>query len=495
MTLEYAKQQLSSLLQTAPVYTVSQSEPESVLLPDDNADTLATAFRKWSVSNCGVRHRYHPFDGWTIYKNNQYQKVDAKQQIAKYMSNFLGTCWFKKGKGKSRVKLTNSKLSDVTAQLSYLDEVYLKPSQSAPCWINGRTDAKDIIAAKNCLVNMTNKETMPLTDDFYTTNYLPYDYNPDAFSEKWGDFLLDITNSDVDMMLLLQMWCGYLLMPTNEFQKFLICVGNGANGKGVFFDTIASVLGRNNVSNVPLAFFHEPHKVFTSYGKMVNMSNEASKNIAEGVETTIKEYAGDDSIQWTQIYKEGFFAKPTAKLMFATNNLPVIKDTTDGVWRKMIYAPFDVTIPESKQNKKLSQELREPKELSGILNWMFEGRGCLIKNKGFIIPAKCIDGLNQYRIDSNSVLGFIQDTIEVDASHDTQIISSDIYSAYKTWCVSNGCYAKNNVHFGKELSRQFPKIHKTQTSDINNKKIVIYKGIKYKTNVQSNVTDKDYEAL
>ena len=117
------------------------------------------------------------------------QKVDAKQQIAKYMSNFLGTCWFKKGKGKSRVKLTNSKLSDVTAQLSYLDEVYLKPSQSAPCWINGRTDAKDIIAAKNCLVNMTNKETMPLTDDFYTTNYMPYDYNPEAFSEKWGDFL------------------------------------------------------------------------------------------------------------------------------------------------------------------------------------------------------------------------------------------------------------------------------------------------------------------
>ena len=47
MTIEYAKQQLSSLLQTAPVYTVSQSEPESVL-PDDN-DT-GTAFRR-SVSN------------------------------------------------------------------------------------------------------------------------------------------------------------------------------------------------------------------------------------------------------------------------------------------------------------------------------------------------------------------------------------------------------------------------------------------------------------
>jgi len=493
MTLEYAKQQLSSLLQTAPVYTVSQSEPESVLLPDDNADTLATAFRQWSVSKCGVRHRYHPFDGWTIYKNNQYQKVDAKQQIAKYMSNFLGTCWFKKGK--LRIKLTNGKLADVISQLGYLDGVYLKPSQKAPCWLDSEEQTSNIIAAKNCLINLKDGTTMPLTDKFYTTNYLPYDYNPEAFSEKWGDFLLDITNSDVDMMLLLQMWCGYLLMPKNKFQKFLLCVGDGANGKFVFFDTIAAALGKHNVSNVPLACFSEPYKIYSTYGKIVNMSNENAKTLEANTESTIKEYTGGDKMLWEQKYKDVFSDYPTAKLMFATNILPVIRDTSDGIWRRMIYVPFDVQIPESKQNKGLASELQTPEELAGILNWMLEGREKLIKNNGFIIPDKCKEKLNQYRMDSNSALGFIQDVLTVDDDFDNPIVSNDLYSAYKNWCGDNGCYAKNNAHFGKELSKKFPKIHKHQTVDINNKRVWTYTGIKYKTNVQSNISDRDYEAL
>ena len=492
------KHDFSSLLKTAPVYipTLSHNEPEpDIKLPDDGADTLANAFRKHSIDDCQVIHRYHPFDGWTIYVNNQYQKVDAKQQIAKYMSNFLHTCWFKKGKGNVRIKLTNSKISDVISQLSYLPEVYLMPSQKAPCWLDEKGKANSIIAAKNCLINLKDGTTMDLTDRFYTTNYLPYDYNKDAISEKWGDFLLEITDNDIDMMLLLQMWCGYLLMPTNKFQKFLLCVGDGANGKFVFFDTIAAALGKHNVSNVPLACFSEPYKIYSTYGKIVNMSNENAKTLEANTESTIKEYTGGDKMLWEQKYKDVFSDYPTAKLMFATNILPVIRDTSDGIWRRMIYVPFDVQIPESKQNKSLSSELQTPEELAGILNWMLEGRQLLIKNNGFVIPDKCNDKLNQYRMDSNSALGFINENIEEDTSFNEQIISNDLYLVYKNWCASNGCYAKNNVHFGKELSKQFPKIHKTRIDDINGKRVVAYKGIKYKSDVQSNITSEDYEAL
>lgn len=499
MTLAYAKQQFYLLLKNAPAYIpTSPSEPERnfVMLDDDGADTMAKSFRQYSIDQCGVLHRYHPYDGWTIYRNNQYQKVDAIQQIAKYISNYLNNCWFVKGKNHVRVKLTNAKIKDVITQFSYLDDVYLKPSQKSPCWLDGRGEAENILAAKNCLINLDNGQTYPLTKDFYTTNYLPYDYNPDYISDKWGNFLCDITNNDVDVMLLLQMWCGYLFIPNQQYQSFLLCVGDGANGKGVFFDTIANVVGRHNTSNLPLAFFHEMHKVYGTYGKIANMSNETAKNVEANIESVIKEYTGNDVMYWKKIYQDGFDAKPTAKLMFATNELPVIRDTTDGIWRRMIYVPFDAKFPASKQNKNLANELQNHNELSGILNWMLEGRKMLIKNKGFVLPDRCQQALNQYRTESNSVLGFITDTISEDV--DSEISTVELYNIYKAWCINNGCYAKNNVHFGKELHRQFPNMIKLQRLNINGQRVNNYIGITCgisSGNNTSHYTNEDYEAL
>ena len=72
---------------------------------------------------------------------------------------------------------------------------------------------------------------------------------------RWEQFLDEVTVGDGDLKLLLQMWFGYCLSVDTSQQKFLLVVGDGANGKSVLFSILAELLGDANVSHIPLELF------------------------------------------------------------------------------------------------------------------------------------------------------------------------------------------------------------------------------------------------
>ena len=59
-------------------------------------------------------------------------------------------------------------------------------------------------------------------------------------------------------------------------------------------------------------------------------------------------------------------------LMANANKLPMFKDRTKGMLRRIYVIPMTVEIPEIRQDKTLPQKLKD--ERSGILNWMLDGR-------------------------------------------------------------------------------------------------------------------------
>ncbi len=247
---------------------------QDFILPDDLADTVATTFKEHSI----VRHLYNRFDGWSIFHRGKYQPVEDVKEIRLHIRKFLSRCRVKQKKKSIRLKKqTSGFVTDVVESLASLKGVHLLPSNKAPCSLDKSLDPQYIIAANNVLVDISKRPhtTHPITEKFYTLNYLNYDYIKDAFSNKFAKFLVEITKSDVELMILLQQWCGYLLLPTLKYQKFLLCVGDGANGKGVFFDIVTAALGLQNVSNVPLVRFESTAAIFGTHHQMANMTNES----------------------------------------------------------------------------------------------------------------------------------------------------------------------------------------------------------------------------
>ena len=64
-------------------------------------------------------------------------------------------------------------------------------------------------------------------------------------------------------------------------------------------------------------------------------------------------------------YHDPSDALPTARLIFATNELPAFLDTSEGLWRRLLVIPFEVTIPEERQERDLAGRICR-RELPGF---------------------------------------------------------------------------------------------------------------------------------
>ena len=470
------KQKLQQLIDAAPVFEPPVEDPKAIILKSEDIDVVTAAY----VEQSPVEYKYNSFDGMSIFSKGKYQTVANTEEVRLHIRRFLAKCKIlKKKKGYVPLSRKNKGfISDMIETICSLPDVHLLPSQKAPCSLDGKLDPVGIIATNNCLVNATvyPPETHPITNMFYTHNYLTYDYIAGKVSEIFSKFLVDITVGDLDLIMLLQQWAGYLLLSTLKYQKFLLAVGDGSNGKFVFFDTIAAALGKENVSNVPLARFIDKHTLFGTYGKMVNMSNENAKDVEGDVESVIKEYVGCDKMLWEQKYKDPFFAYPTAKLMFATNDLPRIRDHSDGIWRRMILVPFKAKFEGDQIDRDLGRKLQQPGELAGVLNWMIEGARMLEDMGGFIEPDAAKKALDEYRNESDSARLFAMENLESCPINDSvQIPCRLLHRWYQEWCKEGNFRPKNQTHFGRTINAIYP-VQKSRPW-INGKKVNVYLGM------------------
>ena len=168
-------------------------------------------------------------------------------------------------------------------------------------------------------------------------------------------------------------WFGYLLLPDTRLQRFLLMVGDGSNGKSVVFAAIEALLGILNISSVPLEMFADKFRLAGTLGKLVNLIPEIGEldKIAEGY---LKAFVVGDAMEFERKFKQPFTARPTARLVAATNNPPRFSDKSDGVWRRISMLHFTVQIPKEEVVPGMDKPEFWREETPGILNCALAGR-------------------------------------------------------------------------------------------------------------------------
>src|SRR5205085_409221 len=122
-------------------------------------------------------------------------------------------------------------------------------------------------------------------------------------------------------------------------------------------------------------------------------------------------------------------------LFLATNHRPEIRDATEAIWRRVIEVPFAVTIPEDERDANLPERLREPAELSGILNWALEG--CLSWQSTTapprLLPPEAVRrATNSYRENQDTLAPFLAARCVSDPRG--RETNRNLRGAYVTWC-------------------------------------------------------------
>lgn len=97
------------------------------------------------------------------------------------------------------------------------------------------------IAFRNGVLDIVTGQMQPFSPDLVITNQIPWDYNPEAYSELADDTLNKLACGDQPIRALLEECIGYCFYRANDYKKSFMLTGKGNNGKSTFLDCVKAI--------------------------------------------------------------------------------------------------------------------------------------------------------------------------------------------------------------------------------------------------------------
>jgi putative DNA primase/helicase len=307
-----------------------------------------------------------------------------------------------------------------------------------------------LLNVQNGTLDLRTGELRPPQREDLITKLAPVLYDPEARRTTWEAFLKEIMAGDTELIRYLQKATGYTLTGSTREQCLFILYGTGANGKSTLLRTLGSLLGdyaRQTPTETLLAKRSTsiPNDIARLQGArfVTAIEAEGGRRLAEAL---VKQLTGGDKIAARFLHREFFEFEPTFKLFMAVNHKPPIQGTDHAIWRRIQLIPFDVTIPETEQDKDLQEKLRE--ELPAILRWAVEG--CLSwKREGLRPPNTVISATATYQQEMDVIATFIADRCVAGPGEKEN--TGVLYEAYSIWCNETGERPLSKRDFGLRL--------------------------------------------
>lgn len=138
------------------------------------------------------------------------------------------------------------------------------------------------IAFRNGVLDIVTGQMQPFSSDLVITNQIPWDYNPEAYSELADDTLNKLACGDQPIRALLEECIGYCFYRRNELGKAFILTGDKSNGKSTFLDCVKAILGDGNISALDLKELGDRFSTSMMFGKLANIGDDIGDDFLQG---------------------------------------------------------------------------------------------------------------------------------------------------------------------------------------------------------------------
>lgn len=321
-------------------------------------------------------------------------------------------------------------------------------------------------------------------------------HNPEDYILEYRDYDLDTSDKKTpitdewfkqtfkDEAKFMMEFIGYCFIRTYKpFQLFVILRGTGGQGKSTFLSYLAEMVGEQNTSMVSLSNITGKDSRFSTsqlYQKSLNYFSDIGSDFVEQTQE-VKSLTGGDKIKAEFKNQDPFMFENHAKLIFSANELPAVKDFTDGFKRRVCLVDcnsiddfadkFDMKeiykeIPAFayKCIKKFKERLDNP-----VIDKSFND-----PVKQLSITPKMVADRGEWLKESNNVAQFVDECCEL--SPDYHIGNVALRNQFKKFCDENGYKSMGTTKLNKELSNLG--VINNQSVWVNGKPSKGYKGIK-----------------
>lgn len=238
---------------------------------------------------------------------------------------------------------------------------------------------------------------------------------------RWTTFLNEVIGDDAEELDYIQRLVGLTLTGETSPQRLWLILGSGANGKSRFLTTLERLLGAGSATSLsqtaPASLMLNgrhggatPEIVRLAGRRLVTLSetsDEVTLNAA-----LVKRLTGEDAVVGRGLYRDFTEVAVQAKFLMATNRLPRITDSSDGMWRRIVVIPFAHTIPPERRDPNLAAKLDA--ELPGILRWAIEGSRAFYRDGWPDEPRRFRLQTHRYRGEQDLLAEFLEEIAVLD---------------------------------------------------------------------------------
>ena len=397
---------------------------------DDKGRFLHSVFAEWLVNNLNI---VKVSGALHIYQDGIYVRGDKviEREMIKHIPN-----------------LTQAKRKETYL---YIDLLIAEDHEIA--------DAR-YIAFNNGIYDAVTEQLLPFTPEIVLVNKIPHDYNPEANDATMLKVMNNLTCGEAKLFDLLCEMVGYLFWRKNEMGWTFFCLGNRANGKSTFLDTLNYLLGSNNTSALDLRELGKDFKSQELFGKLANIGDDIADDYISDT-SVFKKVATGNIITANPKYEQPFKFRPYAKLIFSCNTFPRLNDRTNAAARRIVPIPFKATFDKNSEDYDpfVKYKLQTEEAMSTLINLGLSGLKRVLTNNDFTRCEAVNSEIRAIEENNNPLITFAN-------THRIEDQDADkLYSEYVWWASNNGVQSMSKPTFVKQIEYQCGVKSKTSVVD------------------------------
>lgn len=219
---------------------------------------------------------------------------------------------------------------------------------------------------------------------------------------------------------------------TNE-QIFLCIYGKGNNGKSVFTKTIVKVFG-DYAQFVPIGLFcdkkldHQDQLMDTLKSTRLVVASEP-EHAVEIKGAFVKDWVSGGMMSARKLYGAPYTYKAKSKIIIESNTKPIVREDSDGFYRRVRFIHCKNNVPESKIDTELESKLE--KELPQIFGMIVQDYKLYLE-QGLEQTQDMKDIQRNYIKSNSSIQDFLESRTYEELKGRT--MKKDLYESYRLHC-------------------------------------------------------------
>ena len=308
-----------------------------------------------------------------------------------------------------------------------------------------------LLGCRNGVIDLRTGQQLWPQLEMLITKQVDAEYHRDAPCPLWERFLMQVMLEDEETIRYLQKAIGYTLTGLVSEEVMHFAYGGGRNGKSV----LANILRRlfNDYAVVAPAEMlmlrdrggGANNDIARLVGARLLLANETRSGQALD-DLTLKTLVRTENISARFLHKEYFEFKPTHHIWMRGNHKPMVRDESEGAWRRIRLLPFELDLKPDEVDSQLEDKLWA--ERDGILAWAV--RGCMLWQKEGLTPSPRIKAASAgYRKDCDLFGEYIDEQCVLDKS--ARVGQRALWQDYQQWCQDNGVKFGSKKAFTRRL--------------------------------------------